>query len=57
MGKQFEYHSVHIPNDTEYPNVKLDVFGRKGWEAYGVAPYDGGVIYFLKREVDHEPCN
>lgn len=51
MRKRFEYHALRIPDSTEFPNVKLDVFGSKGWEAYGIAPYNGGVIHFLKREI------
>ncbi len=51
MSRQFQYHHLRIPNDTKFPDIKLDVFGNKGWEAYGVVPYEGGVIHFLKREI------
>lgn len=51
--RRFEYYHLHLRHDDPI-NVRMDVFGRNGWEAYAVMPFKDGIAVYLKRELQNQ---
>lgn len=48
--KKFEYYSFY-GTDGDMTDYYLDDLGKDGWEAFAIIPRNGGLLVYLKREI------